>query len=582
VECLKWVKENTPELEGDRAARNELQGRLANAEELVEQLIQSFFHPYSQASVLMESCRWFYKGERVSVPSERAFQELISSICKEVYDKTPILRNELINRRHISSSATSARRSLIQAMLDHGDEESLGIKGAPPELSMYFSVLQETGIHRQENGQWGFYPPPATLQVSAMWAEMDSFFASTETARRPILELFEILKQPPYGLKEGPLPVILCAALLYYDTEVALYEQDSFVPSLTIALFERLFRAPENFKVQRCRVAGVREVMFKRFAEILLQSPESAVQTRPSLLTVVRPLLHFSRNLPAYAQNTQRLSSTTLRVRDVLSRTREPDHLLFEQLPVACGLAPILSDDVRDAAEIDEFFKMLRASLSELQRAYHELLSELDGLLVAAFSLKRSGEDRRAELRARSLPLLELTVEPKLKSFVIRAADDSIDLKGWTESIATFLAGKHPAAWNDTDLARFQVTLAEVSRSFLHIESLCFELRSRGARADDLDNEVIRLGITTLGAPESQRVLFIGQEDVALIERAKTSVVRALASEGVEADSLRGLAVLAKLSHEVLRQMDSASQANNSEPRARRFKASRKVKKEVV
>jgi hypothetical protein len=581
VECLKWVKDNTPELEGDRVARSELRARLANTEELVENLIQSFFHPSSQELGGGETCKWFHKGTRVQFASDRAFQEFISRICNEVYLHTPILRNELINRRQISASAASARRYLIKGMLDHSDKEDLGIEGTPPQMSMYYSILQETHLHRREGERWGFYPPPADQPIAAMWAEMDAFFASTEKARRPITELFEILKRPPYGLKEGPLPVLLCAALLHYDSEVALYEQDSFVPKLSIALFERLVRAPENFKIQRCRVAGVREVMFRRFAEILLQSPDRILQDRPNLLAVVRPLLHFSHTLPLYTQNTQRLSPTTLRVRDVLSRTREPDHLLFEQLPAACGLSPFLPDDVRSSEEIDRFFKTLRASLSELQRAYHELLVDLEGMIIAAFSLKSAGDESREELRTRCRPLFELTVEPKLKSFIIRAIDESLDLIGWRESTATFFVGRPPAEWNDTDLARFQVTLAEISRSFLNIESLSFELRNHDSHSDENGNEVIRLGVTTLDAPESQRVLFIDQADAAFIESAKSAVKQTLVSEGIAVNSSKGLAVLAKLSHEILQQMESEHESNDSQKPSVDVKAAYDLK-EVV
>ena len=47
---------------------------------------------------------------------------------------------------------------------------------------------------------------------------------------------------PPFGIKAGPLPVLLCAVLLAHDAEVALYEEGSFVPQLTVAVFERLMR----------------------------------------------------------------------------------------------------------------------------------------------------------------------------------------------------------------------------------------------------------------------------------------------------------------------------------------------------
>ena len=72
--------------------------------------------------------------------------------------KTPIIQNELINRRKISGAVTTARKKLIQAMLENGDQENLGITGYPPEMSIYRSLLWNTGIHREVSGSMGISP----------------------------------------------------------------------------------------------------------------------------------------------------------------------------------------------------------------------------------------------------------------------------------------------------------------------------------------------------------------------------------------------------------------------------------------
>lgn len=561
VACLRWVRDKTPELEGDRTARNELQARLAKAEATVERLLQSFFDTSALRSASAgQGCKWYRKGERIKVNSERALQECISKICDEVFDRAPVLRNELINRRHLSSSAAAARRELIAAMLHHGAQDRLGIEGYPPHASMYFSLLQETGMHREENGRWGFLPPreESDAGTKAVWESIDHFFAETEVERRLVADLFDLLGQPPFGIKNGPLPILLCAALLHFDTEIALYEQGSFVPSLSTAVFERLVKSPERFQVQRCRVAGVRAAIFERFAKVILQKPDNFFGEKMNVLSIVRPLTRFANNLPAYTKNTQRLSKTALQVRSALFEAREPDQLLFLNLPKACGLEPFVSDDSRDLSEIDPFFKRLRGALAELQRAYDDLLNELESLLIAAFSLRGTSADARSELKERAQPLLDLTVEPKLKSFIIRVIDDGLDLVGWIEAIATFLATKPPASWYDNDLARFEISLAEVSRSFLHIELLSFELKRPESERKRSDHELIRLGVTTLNEPERERVVIISQQDRLLVESAENSVEQALKAAGLNNNIELRLAVLAKLSRRILNQLEES------------------------
>ena len=62
--CLRWVRDKTPELEGDRTARNELQARLAKADAAVESLLLAFFNigARSPASAGGHGCKWYRKG----------------------------------------------------------------------------------------------------------------------------------------------------------------------------------------------------------------------------------------------------------------------------------------------------------------------------------------------------------------------------------------------------------------------------------------------------------------------------------------------------------------------------------------
>lgn len=573
--CLRWVRDKTPELEGDRTARNELQARLAKADAAVESLLLAFFDIGHHASAVHQGCNWYKQGKRLEIRSQRALQECISQICNEVFSRAPILRNELINRRHLSSSAASARRELIAAMLAHGEQERLGLQGYPPHASMYFSLLHETGIHRQHNGRWGFFPPKAEADsgTKAVWDAVDRFFAESELERRPVAELFELLAKPPFGIKNGPLPVILCAALLHYDTEIALYEQGSFVPTLSAAVFERLVKAPERFHVQRCRVAGVRAAIFERFANVIIKRPNNFFGEKLNVLSVVRPLTRFASTLPAYTKNTQRLSKTAIQVRTALFEAREPDQLIFVHLPKACGLEPFTSDDSRDTAEIDLFFKRLRGALAELQRAYDDLLTELDSLLVAAFALKGSSSEARKEIAERARPLFDITVDPKLKSFIIRVIDENLDSVGWIEAIATFFAQRPPAAWSDTDMARFEVNLAEVTRSFLHIELLSFELKKPGRDLARSDHQLMRLGVTTINEPEHQRVVVISPQVRLLVERAENLVGRAFEELGIADNSELRLAVLARLSRTLLDRMEANEEVIGRNHSSRRKRA---------
>lgn len=150
---------------------------------------------------------------------------------KQPYPSTPYIRNELINRRELSSAAAAARRNLMEAMIERGEQPDLGITGTPPEKSMYLSVLRQTGMHRKAADGWHFSAPLANAGegIGRVWKAITGYFAESEREAQPIAALYERLAAPPYGMLAGPMPILLCAALLANDTRVALYEEGSFV-----------------------------------------------------------------------------------------------------------------------------------------------------------------------------------------------------------------------------------------------------------------------------------------------------------------------------------------------------------------
>ena len=546
---LRWVEEKTPGLDGDETARRELTARLAEAAQDVASRLDAIFGENSE-----ETCIWYHKGQPVQIDSQRARNAYLSTICDEVYDETPILQNELINRRKISGSVTTARRKLVQAMLENGGKENLGIIKYPPEMTIYSSVLSTTGIHRPVAGVWGFHPPaPADKnRMGPTWKAIETFLGECEMTRQPVTKLYERLAAPPLGVRSGPLPILLCAAMLHYRTEIALYENGSFVADISMPVFERLIKAPEKFELKRFRLSGVRTDVLSQFVEVLKQP---AATDTPDLLTIVAPLMRFIAELPKYTLLRQTLSEEAKNLRKTVLDAREPDALIFEQLPKAMGYPPFRADAAPEASTVDAFFKRLQDALAELGGAYDILLNSIEQLLGSAFALKQVNEALRRELASRAESLLAVTVETRLKGFLIRACDLGLDFTGWLEAIATFLANKPPSSWNDADTAQFEVNLSELARKFHHFEAVSYENRPHAEQSSA--GESIRIGITRPNQREQERVVDLPsttKEQASELERAIEEVFEKF---GVAENTEHCLAVIAQLSEKLMKQQEN-------------------------
>jgi hypothetical protein len=545
LERLTWIDLNTPELRGDGVARRELNSRILSAEERVSREIERLFSPQQITS---RATDWFHRGFPVLLPSIRSLAALLSDICEQVYPHTPILRNELINRRTLSSAAAKARRNLIEAMVQNAAQPDLGIVGTPPEMSMYVSLLRSTGIHRPEPAGWGFRSPQNDEALGVVWTAIEDFFAGCELQRRSAVQLFTMLQQRPFGLKMGVIPVLFCAASLAHDTEVALYEAGAFVPDLTVEVFERLLRVPERFEIRRFRVEGVRREVFRRFAELLGASSQSKAE---DVVAIVRPLYRFFSKLPSFTKQTRRVSANAIAVRDALFAAREPDLLLFEDLPRACGADPFPPTSY-EPERVAGFFQNLQAALSELQRAYDDLIAELREMLLRAFGV--SGPQVRDVLRFRAQRVSEHAVEARLRAFVLHLADQQLDGVAWIEAIATMIAGKAPASWLDNDRARYEVVLSELVRNFRHIEALVFELSRHDP--DRLPSDIIRIGVTDPHSKDLEAVVTVEAADGMRVTDAVIAVESVLEHLNLELNPDLALAVLAKVSRRFLAELD--------------------------
>jgi hypothetical protein len=427
-----------------------------------------------------------------------------------VFSKTPRILNELVNRRELSSAAAAGRRTLIEKMITQENVAKLGIEGFPPEKSMYLSVLNDPGIHIEREEGWAFGPPKADADagVQAVWEAIKTFFDSTEKSPRTVRELFDLLRAEPYGLRDGPVPILFCAALIANDSDVALYEDGSFVPQLSITVFERLMKLPEAYTVRRWRIGGVRAAVFRQLAEMLGKEAGAMKVSKKSVLDVVRPLLRFVAQLPETTQKTEILSDQAKRVRTALSQAREADQLLFTDLPRACGIEPFDPDAAMNEKKLSLFLTQLRTSLGEMQRHYDTLISDLGKSLGLAFSIDGPMATVKQKLTERAAALKEWVADPAVKNFVARATEAEDD-QVWVESLVALLSERPPALWRDTDRARFDIALVRIARLFNNLEVLAFSNKKGASKTA----EAVRIGITTREAGDVERVVHIDAKD---------------------------------------------------------------------
>ncbi|MFN2505378.1 MAG: hypothetical protein ABR540_14335 [Acidimicrobiales bacterium] len=461
-------------LTGDWVARRELQERVALAVDAVRARLAEAFAPGSP------QVHWRSPGG-AELAAGGGVSRLLSAVCDEVYPQSPEIRSEMLGRRELTSQGAKARRELLVAMVGRGSQEQLGIEGYGPERAMYEAVLRHPGIHRYDKAEeaWAFSPPLVNSSLAPVWRALDELVLSAVDHALGVDELYSLLAAPPFGLKEGPIPVLVAAVLLHRHDEVAIYQDGTYQPQLTADLLERLVKAPERFALKSFEAAGARRALLGALGESLGVATLGRRRRNPSVVRVAAPLLGALRGLPDYALHTTSLSSDTVAVRAALLDARQPDELLFTALPEACGVAAYPAGAKSVPADLDVFLDRLAAAVDELRQAYPRLIEDSATTLAEALYLPIEMSELRADLRARARRLDGQVLDPRLRSFLFIAMDSELDDEQWLEAVLLNVSKTPTRAWRDDDVRRFEIGLVTLAGLFRRVESLHFETLAR-------------------------------------------------------------------------------------------------------
>ena len=510
LDLERWhhVERFTPELKDDRFAAEEVSRQIAIASKLLDTRLEEYVgfrnETYSGPETTIT---WYMAGRAVTELNEgQPLQRYLSGLFDDRFHSAPKIKNELINRQAISSAAAAARQQLFNRLLKNSDQPLLGLPEdkAPPEKSMYLSVFAASGIHSEESGKWQIQLPPSNndpLRVRPALEEIIRLLEEQKDAKVPLDRIRDRLRQPPFGVRDGLIPLFFTVALRLFETEIAVYEDGVFQPEIEENLMMRLAKRPETFELQLCRIAGIRSELLAEFANIL----ETAEAAPSTLLSIVRPLCLFVDSLPEYTKHTDNLSKEAIALRQAVNSAKDPAELVFRAIPQTLGFKEI----GQERHEAQRLAKKLEKTIRELRRAFAELQNRLTaGILSAANASDLTLEQWRTEKAEVAEQLVVEITDPDLRAFCLKLIEDQSPEGDWLESLGSFLTRCPPSKWRDKHELEFTNRFAELLGKFNRVYATCFH------KGKKLSENAIRLAITGRDGQEISRVIRMSKADI--------------------------------------------------------------------
>jgi hypothetical protein len=472
VIALDRIGDTHQELKSDPIALREHKDRLLAAREVEEKIIRKL-------STNPEKLKWFWRQRELKIIRKADLSLQLSRILDEVFHASPIIKNELINRDNPSVQGISGRNKLLLAMLEHSNREDLGIDRYPAEKAIYKAVLLATGLHRHKDNCLTFASPPEAhpYKMHSAWIKIKEFIESTANNPMPFTDLDRELMAPPYGIKAGVLPILYTAAYVVHKHELALYEDNKYIPVLPPERYEVFVKRLDLFSIQLFRVEGARATLLEMYQELFRTQQEGG------LIAIAQPLASFFENLPAYTRNTQTISNLAHKIRSAFYLAKSPHDLFFYHLPQACGTTPLELN--RD--DLNTYLITLRKGLKELAEVFPKLLETLFYDLANFFESESNNlKTLRDTLKSRSNTVKFVLPETgDLVTFVRYLQTSKGSDEEWIKRVFGFLAERRCELWSDEDLGKARNRLSQYVINFVDLEKVAMSHKKRACNSDN-------------------------------------------------------------------------------------------------
>lgn len=184
-----------------------------------------------------KNCRFYdYKGELLSIKSERELGGIINRICYEVYDLTPVIPNEMINKNNLTPQIRKALINAINCILEGKMDD---IKGNKPEKTIIKATIVNKGLL---DGKC------KDKELKRVFEEIDSFLSKSSKQKVSFGKLYSVLQGKRYGLRKGIIPVYLAYKMKDLISSAVFYLQNKEI-DFEADLFVKINENPESYFV---------------------------------------------------------------------------------------------------------------------------------------------------------------------------------------------------------------------------------------------------------------------------------------------------------------------------------------------
>ena len=336
-------------------------------QEIIKGFIGIYTHPENYRSV------YIHNGNELPVYRKSGLTEVMSQICDAVYNMTPVINNESVNKNDITSVAQNSRNKIVSALLRSELEPNLGLSGTGQEVSIMRSTLLRTGIWSEDGGVPQINLHPENVNMRHMLETIEDFILETrQNGKTSFAELYERLTSPEYhiGLRYGLIPIYVAAVMHNYRQQIVINDRFGPIQTSADALIQ-INSDPSSFTLEYLDWNPEKENYIARLSDAFRDYVVDAERSGNSYDYVANAMRRWYMALPKYSKEStkrptgEKLVRRQLEIMKLLRQNTSSSDLLFKKLPEAVDYHGDYADAATDIIDAKGFFDGLLTELKQ-------------------------------------------------------------------------------------------------------------------------------------------------------------------------------------------------------------------------
>lgn len=468
--AIQYLKADEEFISQDDYAIQELKIFEADVVESIENYIKNCF------DVQYGNCKYYgYLGEERDIRKASQLNRKVSDICSSVFNRTPVINNELINKMKISSPILKARNKILEYIFEEMDSEGLvELQGKGPEATIFRATIKNKGLLGKRLSE-------KDINLNTVLDKMEKFLLAAEGKKECFSKIYEDLygEDCGFGLRAGIIPVYLALKMKDHKEDIIIYfgeRGDKEIP-LSVETLNSINNAPEKYfillekgtneKVNYIKkldslfkeYRNTREIGYNRFSGIVI-SMQNWIQSLPK----------FTREFEIrFREKGEVEVSKEIKIlrRELLKFDINPREFLFDRM-----MRKILKED-----SIDKCLEKIKDIKIELDTHINETKSYLIEKTKDVFCGEYKGSLGQAikiwysDLNEAKKKHLYDTSSNRVLNFVsnLQTDDENVII----EKLANIVSGLNIEDWNDEIVKSY---LLEIKRVKDTVESYTDEI----------------------------------------------------------------------------------------------------------